>query len=127
METFPAVYFGFATRYPESGERVQLGNSYQYDAPPAAPDQRSFILTLQGMTYFVDGSGQIDLTIEPGRNLAKLEKFYNDHKRALPFLLDHPVYGSVKCKFMNPLQIPEGIANAGGMVPAFQIELIEIP
>jgi len=127
METFPAVYFGFATRYPESGERIQLGNSYQFDSPPAAPDQRSFVLTLQGMCYFIDGAGSLDLTREPGRNLGKLEKFYNNHKRALPFLLNHPVYGQVTCKFMTPLQIPEGIANGDGNVPPFQVELIEIP
>lgn len=121
METFPALYFSFGTKYPESGSRIQLGNSYQFDAPPSAPDQRVFLLTLRGMCYFDD------LVTEPGRNMGLLESFYVAHKRATSFLFDHPVYGSVVCKFLTPLSIPEGIAGGDGNLPDFQVELIEQP
>lgn len=127
METFPATYFLISTTYPESGKRIQLGNSYQYDAPPAAPDQRIFRLTLQGMAYFVDQNNQIDDTVFPGRNLAVLETFYNDHKRATPFIFNHPVYGNVTCKFNRPLEIPPGLPGGGGLVQDPEVELIEIP
>lgn len=126
MDSFPAEYFRFSTRYPESGTRVQLGRSYQFDTMPEAPDQRTFLLVLLGMTYFVNPLG-IDLLIEPGRNLGLLEDFYNRHKTARGFSFQHPVYGWTECKFKKPLEIPEGIAGGDGMVPEFEVELIEIP
>lgn len=127
METFPVLYFSYLTRYPESGTRIQFGNSYQYDALPEAPDQRIFVLSLQGMAYFVDVNGDVDATIQPERNLARLEEFYNVHKRAKPFTLNHPVYGAVTVKFSLPLEIPTGIAAGNGNVDAFDVELIEQP
>lgn len=127
METFPAEYFTYSTRYPESGTRIQLGRSYQYDEPPTAPDQRVFVLTVAGMAYFFDAQDDLDLTTEPGRNLGKLEAFYNTHKRAEPFTFEHPIYGSLTCKFQAPLQVPEGNPGGFGTVPAFEVELIEQP
>lgn len=121
MAVFPAKYFRFSTQYPQTGTRIQLGKSYQFDAPPEAPDQRIFKLKLQGMKYFDD------LVTEPGRNMLVLENFYNAHKLATSFTLDHPVYGSVSCKFNRPLEIPEGIAGGDGALPEIEVELIEQP
>jgi len=127
MAIFPAKYFTYSTKYPESGTRVQLGRSYQFDTPPEAPDQRIFVLNLQGMKYFLDISNDIDRVYDPTRNLAFLEDFYNTHKRATAFTLEHPVYGDVVCKFNRPLEIPEGIQGGDGQVPSFEMELIEQP
>lgn len=127
METFPPKYFRFSTSYPVSGTRIQLGRSYQFDAPPEAPDQRIFKLKLQGMKYFVDGLGVLDTLNYPERNMGNLEAFYNAHKLAKPFHLGHPLYGMVKVKFNKPFQIPEGIAGGDGAIPEFEVELIEIP
>lgn len=127
METFPCLYFTYETRYPESGTRMTLGNSYQFDTPPTAPDQRQFLLTLPGMQYFLDGGDQIDLTQQVGRNMAVLEKFYNDHKRALPFEFSHPLYGTVVCKFLSPLIVPKGVPGGQGMLQEVSVSLIEIP
>lgn len=127
LELFPALFFTYSTEYPESGTRIQLGRSYQFDTLPEAPDQRKFTLMVQGMTYFTDPAGAIDQTIQPGRNLALLEQFYQDHRLARSFRLAHPIYGEIEVKFLKPLQVPQGIANGNGMVPAFQVELIEIP
>lgn len=127
MATFPCTYFTYATRYPDSGTRIQFGNSYQFDAGPTAPDQRIFTLTLSGLQYFVDGGGAIDLAEEPGRNMAVLEDFYNTHKLHVAFDLPHPVHGTISCKFNRPLEVPSGIAGGGGVVQDVNIELIEIP
>lgn len=127
MQFFPPKYFRYRTAYPESGTRIQLGNSYQFDSPPDSPDQRIFTLMLQGMTYFVDASDALDRLYEPSRNLALLEDFYNTHKRATPFILEHPVYGQVVCKFNRPLNIPEGISGGSGLVDIIEVELIEVP
>ena len=127
MAVFPVTHFSYSTTYPESGTRVQLGQSYQFDTPPEAPDQRIFTLSLAGMAYFVDASDRIDRAYAPWRNLAVLEDFYNVHKRAIEFTLQHPVYGSVQVKFNRPLQIPTGIKDGNGVVPEFEVELIEQP
>lgn len=127
MATFPATYFTCETQYPESGARIQLGRSYQFDSEPEAPDQRIFRLNLQGMQYFLDAGGAIDETPSPGRNMAVLEAFYVTHKRWKTFVFNHPVYGAVNCKFNTPLNIPAGITGGDGVLPGFSVELIEIP
>ena len=127
MAVFPCTYFTYQTRYPESGIRVQLGNSYQYDVAPEAPDQRIFTLTLPGMQYFLTAGGAIDTVTSPERNMAVLENFYNQHKRAVEFTFNHPVYGALQCKFNRPLEVPDGIPDGGGVLNDVTVELIEIP
>lgn len=127
MAVFPAKYFTVQTKYPNSGTRIQLGNSYMYSAPPVAPDQRIFIVKLQGMTYFVASNGTLDTTTQTGRNMKVFEDFYVAHKLYLSFDFPHPMLGTVKCKFNRPLEIPEGVPGGSGMLPVFEVELIEIP
>ena len=124
MATFPATYFNFTTRYPESGNRVVFENSYTFSAAPDAPDQRIFTLTMKGMQYFVV-AGVISSIPEPERNMAVLEQFYLDHKMWKTFGLPHPIYGTIACKFNTPLEIPtiEGL----GVLEDFDIELLEQP
>ena len=127
MATFPCEYFTFTTKYPESGTRVQLGNSYMFTAPPSAPDQRIFTLTLAGMQYFTNPNGSINTSISTSRNMAVLEDFYNDHKLYLTFNFNHPVYGAIKCKFNRPLEVPKGMVGGNGVLETFDVELVEIP
>lgn len=127
METFPATYFTYATRYPQSGARLEMARSYIYTVEADAPDQRIFILTLPGMQYFTDHNGVIDPYTTPERNMAVLEDFYNTHRLALKFNFDHPVHGTVVCRFNQPLEVPEGIPEGNGVLNPLQVELIEIP
>lgn len=127
MAVFPAVYFTSTTKYPESGNRISLANSYDFTSGPSAPDQRIFTLKLQGMQYFVTSGGAIDLSPEPGRNMAVLEAFYLLHKLHVTFDFTHPVYGVVRCKFNRPLEIPEGERGANGLLVDFDMELREQP
>ena len=127
METFPCTYFRFSTRYPESGLRMQLGRSYVHTAAPQAPDQRNFLLTLPGMQYFCDAGGQLTAATEPERNMLVLENFYNAHKLAFSFNFNHPIYGTLVCKFNRPLEIPDGIPGGTGILEEVRVELLEIP
>ena len=127
MAVFPCEYFTYTTKYPESGTRVQLGGSYMFTAPPSAPDQRIFTLTLGGMQYFLNTNGSINRSTKPERNMAVLEDFYADHRLYLTFDFLHPVYGGIKCKFNRPLEVPRGMAGGNGVLEAFDVELIEIP
>ena len=126
MEYFPAKYFTFATKYPESGSRMQFARSYTYTVEADAPDQRVFILTLPGMQYFTDGNGVIDPFTTAERNMAILEQFYSRHRLAKSFYFDHPVYGVLTCKFNRPLEIPEGVVDGNGVLEPFTLELIEV-
>lgn len=127
MATFPAKYFLTSTKYPDSGTRIQMGRSYTFNAPSASPDLRIFTLTLAGMQYFLDGAGAIDLTVHTDRNMAVLDEFYRDHQTHLSFDFNHPVYGTLQCKFNRPLEIPNGLPGGNGVVESFSVELIEIP
>lgn len=127
MATFPCTYFRISTKYPDSGTRIQLGNSYMFAAPPTAPDQRIFRLTLVGMQYFVNSNNTINTTTSPERNMAVLEAFYLAHKLYQSFDFNHPVLGLIVCKFNRPLEIPEGISGGNGIIESVEVELVEIP
>ena len=126
MAVFPCIYFLHTTRYPESGTRIALANSYDFTTAPVAPDQRIFTLTLQGMAYFTV-SGVLSASPSPERNLKNLEDFYATHRLWKSFDFNHPVYGTVVCKFNTPLELPKGIVDGGGMVEDFDIQLREQP
>lgn len=53
MKQFNFPYHTQSTEYPESGTRVQLGNSYVFTAPPSGPDMRRFRLSFPTMLYIV--------------------------------------------------------------------------
>lgn len=127
MPTFPAQYFTFSTRYPESGSRLQLGRSYMWSSEAEGPDQRRFILTVSGMTYFVDANDAPDRAKAPGRNMWVLEDFYMLHRLHEEFTFNHPAYGAVTCKFNRPLEVPAGVPGGSGTLPPFEVELLEIP
>lgn len=126
METFPAFYFTYSTRYPESGSRSQFARSYTYTIEAEAPDQRTFQLELKGMQYFVNDLGEVSDTPHPERNMAVLESFYSRHRLALSFNFEHPIYGVLTCKFNRPLDIPKGIPGGNGVLETLTVELLEI-
>lgn len=127
MSVFPCSYFTVSTRYPESGIRINLGRSYQFDVPPEAPDQRIFTVTVQGLTWFTNADGTVNRTTNPGRNIAVLEDFYRDRRRALAFTFNHPAEGAIQVKFNRPLEIPSPISGGSGVLPDVEVELIEVP
>jgi hypothetical protein len=127
MAIFDFPYHKFSTEYPDNGFQAKLGGSYQYSAPPSAPDQRIFKLKFKALKYFTDATGAIDQTQQPEINLARLEAFYNLYKRNLTFIYPHPVLGELPVRFNKPLVIPEGKEGGDGAVENIEIEFIEQP
>lgn len=126
METFDFPYHRQRTEYPQSGNRIQLGNGYVFTSPPNAPDIRTFTLSFPTMFYYVNETDNaLDKIKNPKYNMAVLEDFYNRHKLHKPFVYPHPVYGNIEVRFMDPLKIPEGIVNGNGALEDFNITLIE--
>lgn len=127
METFDFPYHTVETENPESGFRGQFGGSYVFSAPPSDPDQRTFTLHFPTMKFFEDGVGGLTTTVYPQYNMYKLIQFYQTHKLHTSFLYNHPVHGTLVCKFRDPLKEPEGIPGGSGAVKEFTVRLIEIP
>jgi hypothetical protein len=132
------------TRNPESGFRIQFGNSWSAAIAPTAPDQRVFVLHFEGFKYYVyydgpsayvdDGSvieGQSNTRdarkYQYVNNFQALRNFYADHKLHKQFDYIHPIYGNLVCRFNKPLIEPKGLPDGLGVVEPFQIELIEVP
>lgn len=126
MAVFLPGFFTYTTKYPDSGTRIGFARSYVYAAGPTAPDQRTFVLKLQAMQYFMIGLTPDDLS-HPDRNLWAFEQFYRNHLLHQSFDFNHPVYGPLVCKFNRPLELPEGIQNGNGIIDTLEVELIEIP
>ncbi|AJD82915.1 hypothetical protein PJWF_00021 [Achromobacter phage JWF] len=114
-------------KYSESGTRVKLGNSYQFDSPPVGPDQRIFTLNFESMIRLLDETGQMDTTTMREVNAGALLVFYETHRLYKPFYYPHPWLGTIIVKFNTPLDLPKGIKNGGGWCEAFSVELIEQP
>lgn len=126
MATFNFPLHTQSTENPDSGFRATLGGSYQFSAPPPAPDQRIFKLKFRAMKYFLKNGG-LDRDMKPEFNLALLEDFYAAHKMHASFTYPHPVYGELVCRFNKPLMIPHGTEGGGGIVENIEVELIELP
>lgn len=127
MSQFDFPYHKVSTDYPESSFRANLGGSYQFSAPPVAPDQRVFKLRFALLKYFSGSDGKIDNLVQPELNMGRLEAFYNAHKLHATFTYPHPVYGNVSCRFNKPLRIPEGLTSGDGAIQGIEIEFIEQP
>lgn len=127
MAIFDFPMHRVATEHPESGPRMQFGDSYMYTAEPTAPDQRIFKLKFPILKYFLGPGDVISLTIQPAINLARLYAFYLEHKTWKSFTYPHPVFGDVQVKFNKPLSIPEGIPQGDGAHADISLEFIEQP
>jgi len=123
--SFPA--HTVSEKYPQSGLRVQLGNSYQFDSPPSGPDQRTFTLNFESMVRLLGEDGKMDTTTMQEVNAGALLMFYENHRLYKPFTYPHPWLGDIIVKFNAPLELPKGIKNGGGWTEPFSIELIEQP
>lgn len=127
LELFDFPFHTVQTNNPESGMRGTMGGSYVFTAAPTDPDQRQFTLTFATMKYFFDSSNVLDETINPQYNMLALAQFYQRHKTYKSFHYEHPVYGTMECKFNKPLVEPESLPGGSGATKAVTVELIEIP
>lgn len=92
METFNFPYHRQRTEYPQSGNRIQLGNGYVFTSPPNAPDLRTFTLSFPTMFYYPNTTKELMLGGNQGfedgltgwgPNLAANPGVYTDATRPL--------------------------------------------
>lgn len=132
LKTFDFLISNWELVYPEEGLSVQYGNSYVFSSSPSSPSQRTFKLAMTSIQYFLNGDGSVyagdslvDDPIHYMRNARRLEDFYIEHKRHKSFILPHPVYGDVTCRFSKPFTLPKLIGN--GVLTSFDLEMMEQP
>ncbi|WOF44366.1 hypothetical protein KNJ79_05385 [Sphingopyxis indica] len=100
-------------------------NGWAFTSKPAVPYQRKFRVTLHGLRWYLDGAGLYNAGTDPTRNARALELFYQAHGNWKSFLWLHPHIGQLEVRFSAPVSVPEGIPNSGGLIKAFEINLIE--
>lgn len=100
-------------------------NGWPFTSKPKVPYIRTFAVKLGGMRWYLNSLNGYDYETNPEYNAALLEKFYQDHGVWLQFDFPHPHLGVIACRFQQPLEVPEAIPNSGGLIDAFDIQLVE--
>ncbi|HIH2746985.1 TPA: hypothetical protein ACYLN4_002722 [Burkholderia lata] len=114
-------------KYPESGTRIQLGNSYVFATPPTAPEQRTFVLSFETMWRGINADGTVDIATNPLNNMGLLKQFYETYRLYKTFQYKHPWLGTLNVRFSKPLEMPKGKKGADGWSESFSIEFVEMP
>lgn len=108
---------------PESPTVVSL-NGWTFSSKPSVPYQKKFRVTLHGMRWYLQANGLFDETTDLQHNARRLEKFYETNGTWDNFQWTHPHLGVLTVRFASPVQIPAGIPNSNGLVPAFEVTLL---
>lgn len=140
VPVFDFPYHSFSVAYQEGNTVGATGLSYEYAAQQAAsnpevnrrglvlaPPLRVFTLNFPGLKYYPKVSGGVDLHADPQLNLARLDRFYQTHTLADQFLYPSAYYGELLVRFMEPVEIPFGVAGGLGFSEAITVKLIEVP
>ena len=59
-------------------------NGWDYAPRPVLPYRRSFKITLEGLRWYFNDNGTIDLVTNPNYNAGLLEDFYTTHRQYKP-------------------------------------------
>jgi hypothetical protein len=125
METFSFPNHVVKVQYPDSGDSMTLGKSYEFTSKPNAPDQRIFILSFAGMMLYLDAEGAIDASKNAAINYRAVELFYEAHRKWKTFIYPHPYLGNINVRFNTPLNPPDPIPGGNGALGGFEIQLKE--
>lgn len=122
--TFCPDYMVVKTKPPQSDVKGVSFQGWSFSSKPKVPYQKSFTATLQGMRWYLLANGLYDEASDTHYNARLLEKFYEAHGMWDPFNFPHPHFGTLVCRFSQPVEVPEGIVNSGGWIDKFDILLV---
>lgn len=111
------------TKPPQASPTVSM-NGWNFASKPKVPYQKTFVVKLQGMCWYLLPNGLYDEATNPNYNARLLEKFYETHGVWQAFDFPHPHLGTLSCKFTQPVEVPEAIVNSGGLISGFDITLV---
>lgn len=112
------------TRPPNVAGKGMSMNGWFFSSKPNVPYQKTFVVKLQGLTWYLQANGLYDITTNPQFNAHRLEKFYQDNGTWDNFDFPHPHLGTIRCRFAEPVEVPEATPNSGGLIEGFDITLI---
>lgn len=97
---------------------------WQFVAKPSTPYQRKFKITLYGIEWYTNADGTYDFTTNPNFNARALERFYERNETWCPFIFKHQHFGDITVRFDQPLTVPAGGKNGGGLCGPIEMTLI---
>lgn len=113
------------TKPPQATVGVSM-NGWQFSSRPTVPFQKTFLVKLHGLTWYLnDASGLFDPLTDARFNARRFEQFYEEHGTWKPFTFPHPHFGNILCRFAAAPEVPEGIPNSGGLIEGFDVQLVE--
>lgn len=106
-----------------TGKGISM-NGWYFSSKPNVPYQKSFVVKLNGLRWYLTGTGLYDAVVNPGFNARRLELFYEARGTWDSFDFPHPHLGTLVCRFREPLEIPEAVPNSSGLIEPFDVTLI---
>lgn len=113
------------TKPPGSQGKGVSMNGWYFSSKPNVPYQKTFVVKLQGLTWYLKPDGMYDYTTNPLFNAARLEEFYRQNGTWDNFDFAHPHLGILRCRFGDTVEVPEAVPNSGGLIEAFDITLVQ--
>lgn len=113
------------TKPPSSDVKGMSMNGWFFSAKPKVPYQKTFVVRLQGMRWYLASNGLFDVLTDRLYNARCLELFYQQNGMWDNFEFKHPHLGKMQVRFAAPVEIPEAIPNSGGLIDGFEVQLIE--
>lgn len=135
MAVFDFPYHQVQDEYPESSLSIRFGRGYQFASRPMGPDQINLRLSFPTLFWVFNSGGSLTALTEPKINLKTLIEFYEAHLLYEKFTYNHPLRGTIECRFAKPLVTPKGIRGAVASkdshkfhaVEPFEIQLVTQP
>lgn len=112
------------TKPPVNENRGMSMNGWHFSSKPSVPYQKTFVVKLQGLRWYLTGSGAYDIGTDPYFNARRLELFYEQNGTWDNFFFPHPHFGTLPCRFAEPVEVPEAVPNSGGLIEGFDITLV---
>ena len=127
MATFNFYHHAPEIEFPDDQARVRFGRNFVFATDPVVPIQRTFKLMMTGLTWTTNSAGIAIAGPDPKRCALTFYNFYTTHRLHQTF--DYPVPGmsTVQARFNQPLKLPSALLGGSGVLPDFEIELIEVP
>jgi len=105
---------------------VMSMNGWQFSSRPRTPYRPSFKVKLSGMRWYLNSAGTaLDVTTNPTINAGRLLNFYKLNRKWDTFSFPHEYLGIIICRFKDPVNIPAAIPDSGGLIEAFEVNLIQ--
>lgn len=126
MATFNVQYYNITqVSRQKAGFEMTLGGGYTSTAAPAYEPRKRLTVSIEGMRYYFDESGDVLLTGNASTNIKVFEQFYLDHLQWKYFDFVTESYGTLSCRFVEPVIIPAVFEGGSGILQPFEVLLEE--